>query len=440
MKELDLFRDLELGNIFEDITSKWQLKTAFKKVRSNKGSPGIDGQSIEKFEENLEEEINKLSKELETWTYKPSPVKRVEIPKAGGKGKRHLGIATVRDRVVQESIKMSIEWKIDENFSESSYGFRPRKSQHQAILKAEEYVKSGYIHVVDIDLEKFFDRIPQNRLMTKVSELIEDKRVVKLIAMILRSGILETTGLVVPSEEGTPQGSPISPLLSNIVLDELDKELERRNLRFCRFADDANIFCKSEKAANRVMVSITKFIEKRLKLKVNKDKSKVSKSNNVKFLGMTIAEDGIIISDKAIKRAFEKIKLLIPRKSGKSLRMTIEEVNKWFRGWYEYFRLTRYPTQFVKIEAHIRRRLRAKVVKQKKQKRILYRFLINKGIRKKTAYSSIYGGKRGAWSLSWSKAMHLAFPNVWFKDQGLFTPSENKLPYWNKLNQWIALT
>ncbi len=439
MEKLDLFKDLELENIFDEVTSKWQLKEAFRKVRSNKGSPGIDGQRIEEFEGNLEEEIAKLSEELENWTYKPSPVKRVEIPKSGGKGIRKLGIATVRDRVVQQSIKISIEWKIDEGFSDSSYGFRPGRSQHQAILKAQEHVKGGYRQIVDLDLEKFFDKIPQDRLMRRVSELIKDKKVVKLVAMTLRSGIQEATGVVIASEEGAPQGSPISPLLSNIALDELDKELEKRKLRFCRFADDANIFCKSEKAAKRVMESITRFIEKRLKLKVNKEKSKVAPSNKVKFLAMTIIGDDIAISKKALKKAYEKTKELIPRSSGKSIESTIKDVNKWFRGWYEYFKLTNFPSQIRHVEAHIRRRLRAKIVKQKKRKRFLLRFLLKKGIKENIAYSSVYG-RGGPWAISYSSAMHRAFSNGWFKASGLFTPSENKLPHWKTLDHWIVLT
>jgi len=289
-------------------------------------------------------------------------------------------------------------------------------------LKAKDHIKEGYTIIVDIDLERFFDTIPQDCLMRKVSNLIEDKRVVKLIGMTLRSGIQEN-GLTTASVEGAPQGSPLSPLLSNIMLDELDKELESRKLRFCRFADDANIFCKSMKAGERVMKSITKFIEHNMKLKVNKDKSKVARSENITFLGMTIRGFKITISKKASKKAFEKLTELIPRNSGKSIEETILDVNRWFKGWYEYFKLTDIPSQFKGIESHIRRRLRAKIVKQKKCKRFLIRVLLKKGVKESTAYKSVYG-RGGPWAISWSKAMHQAFPNRWFKARKLFTPSE----------------
>lgn len=439
MEQLDLFKNLVEEDIFEDITSRRQLKEAFRKVKSNKGSAGIDMQSIEEFEENLEEEIRKLSEELKNWRYKPKAVRRVLIPKANSKEKRKLGIATVRDRVVQQSIKMSIESEIDKGFSRSSYGFRPGRNQHQAIQKAQEYIEAGYEIVVDLDLEKFFDKIPQDRLVTKVSKLINDKRVVKLIGMTLRSGI-EEDGVIKRSREGVPQGSPLSPLLSNIVLDELDKELEKRGLRFCRFADDSNIYCKTEKAGERILKSITKFIEKKMKLKVNKDKSKVAPSKQVAFLAMTIiASVGIVISKKAMKKAFEKLRELIPRNSDKSIEKTIEEVNRWLRGWYEYFKLTIFPSQIRKIEAHIRRRLRAKIVRQRKRKRFLIRLLIKMGVKKDTAYKAVYL-KQGPWDISWSNGMHQAFSNIWFKNKGLFTPSNNRLSHWLELDKWIALT
>ena len=436
MKELALFKDLDLEDIYEEISSKWQLGEAFKKVKANKGSPGMDGQTIEWFKENQEAEIRKLSEELINWTYKPKAVKRVEIPKAG-KGTRKLGIATVRDRIVQESIKISIEWKIDEEFSESSYGFRAGKNQHQAILKAQEYVKEGKEIIVDIDLEKFFDKIPQNRLMSKVSKLIKDKRVVKLIGMTIRSGVLEN-GKIIKSDKGVPQGSPISPLLSNIILDELDKELEKRKLSFCRYADDCNIFCKTERAGKRVMKSITKYIEGRMKLKVNEEKSKVARSEEVTFLGMTIVEGKIAISKKAMKKAFEKLIELIPRNTAKPMETAIKEINRWIRGWFEYFKLTNYPIQIKHVESHIRRRLRARIVKQKKRKRYLVKAILKRGIRKATAYKSVYG-RRGIWAVSWSSAMHRAYPNRWFKAKGLAMFSESRLPHWLSLKKWVLL-
>ena len=438
MGQLYLFANIDEIAMYEEIASDWQLKQAFKTVKANKGSPGIDGQTIEEFAANLQDEIKKLSEELLKWKYKPKPVKRVEIPKPGGKGVRKLGIPCVRDRVVQQAIKMCIEELFEKQFSPSSYGFRPARSQKQAIEKATEYVNDGYEWIVDLDLEKFFDKIPQDRLMTKLAQTIKDRRVLKLIGMTLRSGITSSEGLTEASTEGTPQGSPLSPLLSNVVLNELDKELEKRGLRFCRYADDCNVFCRSEKAAKRVMESLTRFIEKKMKLVVNKEKSKVAKSNQVKFLGMTIVEGLVMIARKSMEKANTKLRELIPRRSHKTIEQTIESVNRWYRGWYEYFKTTQIPAQLGKIEAHIRRRIRAKIVVQQKRKRHLVKLLIKKGVKKAQANRVYSAG--GTWAISHIKAVEMAFSNSWFKQMGLLTFSGNKLSHWKSLKTWIALT
>ena len=284
MSEVDLFNYQQ--NPFERICSLYELELAFKAVKKNGGAPGIDGVTVKDFGERLSQELRQLKKEVESWTYEPSPVRRVEIPKPDGAGVRLLGIPTVRDRVLHTAIKAVIEPIFEPLFSEHSYGFRPKRNQKQAVLAAQRIAQSGKEHVVDLDLEKFFDRIHHDRLIHRLGLQIQDKRILRLIGLILRSGIMKD-GMVSATTEGSVQGSPLSPLLSNVVLDELDQELERRGLEFCRYADDCNIFVKSQKAAERVMQSVTRFIENRLKLVVNREKSKVALSKAVKFLGMT---------------------------------------------------------------------------------------------------------------------------------------------------------
>jgi RNA-directed DNA polymerase len=283
------------GDLFEEICETHILQKAFKSVKRNKGAPGIDGITVEMFEQNLEAEIAQLRHQVLNWSYKPTPVRRVEISKGKGKGVRLLGIPIIKDRVLHMAIKMVLEPILDPEFSKNSYGFRPGKNQQQAVGRACDIVRSGKEYIVDIDLSKFFDRINHDRLIHRLGTKIKDKRVLRLTGMILRSGIM-AGGVVTTPQEGSVQGSPLSPLLSNLVLDELDKELEGRGLEFCRFADDCNIFVKTEKAAIRVMASIKKFIEVKLKLKVNEEKSQVAKSDRVKFLGMTIINGTIAIA------------------------------------------------------------------------------------------------------------------------------------------------
>jgi group II intron reverse transcriptase/maturase len=299
MRQRDLFTDED--RLFEELCTLERLRVGFRSVKKNKGSPGVDGVTIAKFESRLSEELSQLKEDLESWTYQPSPVRRVEIPKPGGKGIRLLGVPTVRDRVVHATLKALLEPIFEPLFSDHSYGFRPERNQRQAVEAARKIVAAGKPYVVDIDLSKFFDRIHHDRLIDRLSQHITDKRILRLVGLLLRSGIM-ANGLVTPSTEGAVQGSPLSPLLSNVVLDELDKELERRGLEFCRFADDCNIFVKSPKAAERVMGSISGFIEKRLRLVVNQDKSQVARSDRVKFLGMTIVGNALAISHKGCKR------------------------------------------------------------------------------------------------------------------------------------------
>jgi len=425
-------------SLFETILDTYNLKTAFKLVKANKGAPGIDGITIKEYEQNLEEELNQLKEEVQSWSYKPTPVKRVEIPKPNGKGTRNLGIPIIKDRVLHMAIKRVLEPILEPTFSESSYGFRPGRNQQQAIQEAKRIVESGKEFVVDIDLSKFFDKINHDRLIHRLKAHIDDTRVLRLIGMILRSGVM-IDGIKMPTEEGSVQGSPLSPLLSNVVLDELDKELEQRGLEFCRFADDCNIFTKTERSAERIMASIKKFIEKKLKLKVNEDKSKTAKSDQVKFLGLTIVKATIAISKAVLSKAMEKVKELIPRGTNLAIEQAVEKINSWYRGWASYFKMTQYPAQLKFIEAHIRRRLRARIVSQQKKKRNLVAKLIKRGVAKKQAANTVYTNRK-TWALSHTRAVEKAFPNRWFSDTlNQIIVSDKKLEHWLGLDVWVKL-
>lgn len=429
-----MFKYAEETALFETVCDLHVLREAFRAAKRNKGAPGIDGVTIEEFGLRLDQELAQLKKELESWKYQPQPVRRVEIPKPTG-GVRLLGVPTVRDRVVQAAIKSVLEPLFDPGFSEGSYGFRPGRNQTQAVNQAKQIVRDGKKWVVDIDLSKFFDRISHDRLIHRLGLKIQDKRVIRLIGLTLRSGIMDK-GTMLPSTEGSVQGSPLSPLLSNVALDELDKELERRGLPFCRFADDCNIFAGSKAAAERIMQSVTKFIENRLKLVVNREKSKVALSSYVKFLGMTIIAGSIAISHASMKRAHEKVKELTPRGTSESIEQTVKRINSWYRGWSNYHQMTEYPAQLAVVEAHIRRRLRARIVSQQKRKRHLFEKLIARGVKRKVAGRHVYSNKN-RWALADSPPMHQAYPNKWFRQIGLKIRSEDKLWHWKPLRAWI---
>jgi group II intron reverse transcriptase/maturase len=430
---------IEEPRLFESLCSTLYLGVGFTLVKRNRGAPGIDGVSIEDFETRLEEELSQLQQELTNWTYKPSPVRRVEIPKPDGKGVRLLGIPTVRDRVVQTALKLLLEPIFEPHFSVHSYGFRPGRSQHQAVQAAQQIVNSGKPYVVDIDLSKFFDRIHHDRLIARMGQSITDKRILRLVGILLRSGVM-INGVVNPSKEGAMQGGPLSPLLSNIVLDELDWELEKRGLEFCRFADDCNIFVKSQKAAERVMETVGQFIEKQLKLKVNQDKSQVARSDQVKFLGFTVVNGTIAIAKKALQTALCKVKELTPRGTHKTLDTTMKEINQWYVGWSNYYSLTCYPSQLRKIEAHIRRRLRSRLVYQQKRKKPLYKSLVKRGVPGKQAANAVFSNN-SRWALSAVRAVTRAYPNSWFINlKGQEVRSDQKLVHWFDVSQWVHLT
>ena len=349
-----------------------------------------------------------------------------------------LGVPCTRDRVVHATLKLLLEPILDPNFSDHSYGFRPGYNQRQAVESAQRIVKSGKEYVVDIDLSKFFDRINHDRLIHLLSALIDDKQILRLIGMILRSGIMKD-GLVEPTQEGTTQGSPLNPLLSNVVLDELDKELERRGLEFCRFADDCNIFVRSSNSAERVMKSISKFIEGKLKLKINRDKSRVGRSCDIKFLGMTIIDGARAISAASMKRAMQKVKELTPRGTHLTLEKTMKRINTWYKGWSGYYMMTQYPFQLRNIEAHIRRRLRSRFVDQQKKRRHLFKKLMKRGVSyglARTVFSN-----NGRWVTFNTFALTKAYTVEWFIDQaGQWIRSNHRMRDWFPLRHWIRVT
>ena len=416
-------------DLMQHVCSGDNIRKAYKRVKQNDGSAGVDSQGIQSFREWYVTNGETLRKDLLSGKYLPEAVRAVEIPKPDGKGKRQLGIPTVRDRVIQQAIYQVLNPLFDGEFSESSYGFREGRNAHQAVKKSSEYIKGGNSIVVDIDLEKFFDRVNHDRLMYRLSEKIWDKQLLRLIRKYLQSGIL-TGGLVSQKTEGTPQGSPLSPLLSNIVLDELDKELERRGHLFCRYADDCNIYVKSQKAGERVMDSIGKFIEGRLKLKINRQKSKVVPSGETKFLGYRMVKDGILtISPVNINRLKDKVRKITKRNRGVSFTRVITELNSVLRGWLQYFRFSRWRGQFKELDEWIRRKLRCYRLKLCKKVYAIKLFMCSCGINERKAWNLARFGQ-GWWNLSNLPTAKTAMNLNWFNELGLFCLALN----YDKLN------
>lgn len=420
-------------DLLKEVLSIQQLRAAFKAVRRNKGAPGIDGVTVEAFEANLDEELVRLRQEVIDWTYRPKPARLKEIPKPGGTGVRRLAIPCVRDRVLHVSLKMSIEPLFEPEFSDNSFGFRPGRSQRDALAKAKEHVQAGKEWCADFDLEKCFDRLNHDTIIHLLKRKVGDSRVLKLVGIILRSGIMNGTEFE-PTEEGAPQGSPLSPLLSNVVLHELDRELESRGLSFCRYADDCNIFVRSEKAAKRVLESVTRFIEGKMGLRVNRDKSKAAPVSAVKFLGLTIVMGMVAIAPASMAKAFDKVQALTPRRTHVSFEKQVDRINRWYQGWANYFSMTQLPSQLQAIEAHTRRRLRAQLVRNQKRKRHLRRKLRSLG-----SHTPI-PRNRSTWALSKCMAVSKGWSNDWFRKQGLVVISDHRLPHWKPLDVWLKLT
>jgi RNA-directed DNA polymerase len=410
----------DTSQLLEKVASEANLARALLNVVRNKGAPGMDGQTVEAAEAKAPSIIARLRRDLLTECYRPGDVRRVWLPKPGG-GQRGLGIPNVVDRVVQQAVLQVLEPVFEPTFHASSHGFRPKRGAHTAIAEATGYLKDGYQTVVDLDLASFFDRVHHQRLLARIADRVTDQRMVTLIRLMLKAAVVMPDGTRVAVQEGTPQGGPLSPLLSNVVLDELDSELARRGLRFVRYADDCNIFVRSERAGRRVMTSIRGFLERRMRLQVNEEKSGVRKPEEVHFLGFRFrcrkegGDAAVLLSGKARKRLRATIREMTPPNWGRSITSCMEDISRYLTGWMSHYRLcTPEAVQDLGvIDAHVRRRIRAIIVRQKKRQRFLFRHLRARGVSVKAAAGCAYCGK-GAWVKSNRPAMTRAYPPSWF--------------------------
>ena len=406
--------------LMEEVCERDNLRQALKRVKANRGSAGVDRMTVEELPNYLSEHWTTIREQMLSGNYKPQPVLRVEIPKPDG-GARKLGIPTVLDRWIQQAVLQVLQRSWDRTFSEHSHGFRPGRSAHQAVRKAQQYQAEGYRWVVDLDLEKFFDRVNHDKLMGRVAERVSDKRIRKLIRAFLEAGVMED-GLVSPIDEGTPQGGPLSPLLSNLVLDQLDQMLEKRGHRFARYADDCNIYVRSRRAGERVMSSVSRFITEQLKLKVNAEKSAVARPWDRKFLGFSFSRDRQPkrrIAPKAVKRFKQRVRELTGRSRGISIRRMAQELSQYLRGWLGYFGHCQTPSVLEDFDKWIRRRLRSMIWKQWKRRFWpRYRQLRKRGVEKRLAANTA-GSNHGPWRLAKSPALAIALPNAYFDSLGI---------------------
>src|SRR6201998_1163640 len=415
----DIERPAATGPSMEAIVERENLRKALERVKRNKGAPGLDGMSVEDLVPYLKEHWPMIRAQLLEGTYKPQSVRRVERPKGAG-GTRPLGIPTVLDRFIQQAVMQVLQADWDGTFSEMSFGFRPGRSAHQAVEQAQAYIATGHGFVVDIDLEKFFDRVNHDVLMGLIAKRVADKRILKLIRSFLTAGVMEG-GLVSPTEEGTRRGGPLSPLLSNLMLDVLDKELEKRGHRFVRYADDCNIYVRSQRAGERVMAGIERFLAKRLKLKVNKAKSAVAKPSVRKFLGFSFTggtEPRRRIAPQAIARFKAKVRELTRRTCGKSLAQITKELSVYLTGWRGYFGFCQTPSVLRSLDEWLRRRLRAIAWKQWKRGNTRFAELQRRGVGRDLAAQTA-GSPHGPWRLGNSPAPKIAMPNRFFGSLGL---------------------
>jgi group II intron reverse transcriptase/maturase len=406
-------------NLMEQVVDARNVQRAMEKVRSNKGSAGVDGMTVKELKPYMLENFLQLRDTLLAGEYEPQPIRRVDIPKPDG-GTRQLGIPTVVDRLVQQSLLQVLEPIYDPLFSASSYGFRPGKSAHQALDAARQHVASGYEWVVDLELEKFFDRVNHDILMGRLAKRIGDKHVLRLIRKYLEAGIL-SEGVLMTRDEGTPQGGPLSPLLANILLDDLDKMLERRGHRFCRYADDCNIYVQSERAGHRVMAAVTDFLERKLKLKVNQAKSAVDRPRTRKFLGQRVLSSGkntfLGIHPKSVQRAKKKARQITKRNRGVSLDRVLRELRSFTDGWVAYHRHTRCISLLKSLDEWLRRRLRCYIWKQWKTPWNRAKQMCKLGVHRFLAYGTAFKN-RGYWKSADTSAMKFSITNTWFVEHG----------------------
>jgi RNA-directed DNA polymerase len=408
-----------LARLMEEVCEPENLRRAWQQVKANQGSPGVDGMTIERTEGYLKQQWPAIREELLAGRYRPAPVRRVEIPKPDG-GVRKLGIPTVVDRLIQQAIGQVLGPRWDPTFNEHSFGFRPGRSCHQAVAKAQAYIDAGYRWVVDIDLEKFFDRVNHDRLMAAIAKRVEDKRLLRLIRAFLSAGVLEN-GLVSPTDEGAPQGGPLSPLLSNLVLDELDRELEKRGHRFVRYADDCNIYVASERAGQRVMAGVSGFITKRLKLKVNESKSAVARPWARKFLSFSFTgnrQSKRRIAPKALARFKARVRELTRRTRGVSLKRVIGDLGRYLPGWRNYFGFCQTLSVLAGLDEWVRRRLRCYCWKQWKTGKRRFERLTALGVPRRSAAEAV-GSGRGCWRMSASPPLQHGLSRMFFAQQGL---------------------
>lgn len=421
----------EIEQLLEAVVERKNMWLALKQVERNKGAAGVDKMTVEQLRAYLREHWLGIKEELLAGDYQPLPVRKVEIPKPGGQGMRMLGIPTVVDRLIQQALQQVLSPLFEPSFSESSYGFRPNRSAQQAVLKAREYVRAGRRWVVDLDLEKFFDRVNHDVLMSRLARRIKDKRILRLIRRYLQAGIM-SNGLATVRREGTPQGGPLSPLLSNILLDELDKELERRGHKFCRYADDSNIYVQSRSAGERVMKSISRFLERRLRLRVNAEKSAVARPWERKFLGYSLTwhrEARLRVAASSVQRLKEKLREIFRRGRGRNIGGLIEaELSPLLRGWMNYFRLAEVKGVFEELDSWIRRKLRCLIWRQWKRPYARVKYLMRRGLAKAQALKSAMNG-RGPWWNAGASHMHAAFPKSYFDRCGLLSLLEQRLRF-----------
>ena len=408
--------------IMERVCERTNLNQAYKRVKANAGAPGSDGMTVDELASWTHTHKEELIQSLLNGSYQPQPVREVEIPKEGN-GMRQLGIPTVVDRLIQQAILQVLTPILDPTFSNSSYGFRPGRSANQALKAAARFVEEGKWIVVDLDLEKFFDRVNHDILMSRLARRIGDKRALKIIRRFLTAGIMKQ-GVCGQRFEGTPQGGPLSPLLANVLLDDLDKELEKRGHKFCRYADDCNIYVRTLEAGQRVMASIGQFIERKLKLRVNRDKSAVAFTEERKFLGYRLLRGGKLgIAPKSLKTAKDKIRKLTRRNRGRKLEAIVYELNQHLKGWVVYYRYAKMKTHLRDMDEWIRRKLRSYRLKQRKRSKAIADYLISLGVPSERAWAS-GGSSKGWWRLSNSPAVKEAMTNEWFRKLGLINLSK----------------